>query len=373
MNKRKRLSVLVFQSSDNWGGIESFISNIIIPLKERFDITVINTDRSKLLIKRYDIETNHFLTLPEKTSFVSYMQMLISIFSRRYDIIHFNKNSNLDIIALILAKMLSKAKIIVHAHNTRPTRMSVLSWIHYMNRPLVNIISDYHIGCSDKAANYMFGRNASSRVLILHNGIDTSEFAFNQGVRTTIRQELNIGASTIVVGNVGRLVEQKNQRFLIRIAERARDRRISLRVLIIGSGLLKKDLESEIIQRNLQNYIYILDNRTDINKLYQAMDVFVMPSLYEGLPIAAIEAQTSGLKLLVSDTITEEVNISGQVQFESLNSGADTWLDDILHICDTNNDRAKGVWRTKKAGYDRKQISGMLAHAYMTCFEGKDE
>lgn len=360
------MKILVFQSSPNWGGIESFIRNVVVPLKELDEITIVNADISNKLLERYRISSDSFVNLGSLRHPIKYMRALKKVLSRDYSIVHFNKNSAVNIIPLLLTKLLSKAKILVHSHNTAPSKNGFYSELfHYLNRPILCSLADRKVACSEVAAEYMFGRRNAGSVPVIPNGIDVDRFQFNFEVRKKLRAEFGIGEEALLIGNVGRFSPQKNQAFLLSLFEYMRSRQMNVYLMLVGDGKLKEQLEKEVKLEGSSDRVKILSNRTDVNKLYQAMDVFVMPSFYEGLPISCIEAQAAGLPIVASDVLTHEIDLTNKTSYLPLSVDSCVWSDKVLEAVRGNQDRSLDAKKVSSSGYSNFESSKMLRLQYL--------
>lgn len=216
-------------------------------------------------------------------------------------------------------------RVFVHSHNSKllvdDTRHRL---IHKLNRYRLSHFNAIRLSCSQRATEFMF--RPKDRVQFIHNAVDIDLFKFNSEERMQVRKEIKLSNDAKVIGFVGRLVEQKNVLFLIDILRNViAQSEENIVMIIIGEGKLKDKLQERIVQFNLQEHCLLLGDRADANRYYQAMDVFLLPSLFEGLPIVMTEAQVSGLHCIVSDTITPESDISENVTFLPLGIGAERW------------------------------------------------
>lgn len=267
-----------------------------------------------------------------------------------YQIIH-GHYYTLSSIYLKIAKNMGR-KTIAHSHNTRE--------FSGLKRHLIkNIegIADYQFACSDEAGKWMF---PNSQFKVIHNAIDTDAFKFNPQFRKRIRKELGV-EDNLVIGGVGRLVEQKNPFGMVDIVESASKKIPNIRMLWAGNGSLREKVEKEIEERGLKDVITLLGNRGDVPALMQAMDVVLMPSFFEGLPVSLVEAQASGLPVLCSNTITKEVDITGLCSFLPLDNTA-AWVD-VIQTIDTS--KRKDVSESIiKSGYDIRTTTKWLEQFY---------
>ncbi len=187
----------------------------------------------------------------------------------------------------------------------------------------------HHFSCGNKAGEWLFGNDTSFRTM--NNAIDSEKFRYNPVIADSYRKKNQIG-NEIVLGHVGRFDSQKNHTFLLQIFEALLKINPNYRLVLIGDGHLRSKLENETKHLSIYDKVKFLGVRTDIPELYQMMDVFVFPSLYEGLPVTLIEAQAAGLKVLASDTITEEVRLSDLIQFISLKESPALWAKKIVDL-----------------------------------------
>lgn len=190
---------------------------------------------------------------------------------------------------------------------------------------------DYMFACSDLAAKAVFGekRVENKEVFILPNAIDIKKFAFDIKVRNNIRKDLGF-IDKFVVGHVGRFHYAKNHEYLLNVFKEIKSRREDSVLLLLGEGPLRKEIEKKAETLGILDSVYFLGNRAPIMPYYQAMDVFVFPSRFEGMPGTVIEAQTSGLPCFISDTITKEVKATELVNFYDINQNPSIWAENIL-------------------------------------------
>lgn len=204
---------------------------------------------------------------------------------------------------------------------------------HRMGRFLYNKYVNVKIAPSDLAAKYTFGNSAYKKgnVSILHNGVDIDFFSFSEEKRERIRNELNI-SDKFVVGHIGRFSKQKNHSFLLKVfAEIAKERDDAV-LLLVGKGELEEEIKAEAAALGIYEKVIFAGVRTDIPDILSAMDTFLFPSFYEGMPNTVIEAQACGLRCTVSDTITREANITGGVDYLSLDLNAKSWAESVLSL-----------------------------------------
>ena len=221
----------------------------------------------------------------------------------------------------------SDAKIILHSHNTRASNL-IASFIHKINKILFLKYVDFNVACSSKAGKWMFNDRPYE---VIYNSIDLQKFTFDNIARLKLREKYHVMEDDILIGSVGRLEKQKNQMFLLDIFYEIVKMESKARLLLIGDGKMRMELEKYVEKKGIESNVIFAGTVTGIEKYYSAMDFFVLPSLYEGFPIALIESQASDLKSVVSEESTPiEANIINKVWFKSLVSSDKEWAKFIL-------------------------------------------
>lgn len=264
--------------------------------------------------------------------------------------VYFNLSSLSWIYPILIARFL-EFKVFVHSHNADFIAVNnSLGYrvVNFVNKRLLHFSNVERLTCSKPATDFMF--MPSDKVEMIYNAINVERFAFNDNVRKKKRSELSISDDTFVIGFVGRLQYQKNPHYLIKIMKSLTDIP-NVCMIAVGDGDMREELEREAIQYdNLR--LKFLGNRTDVNELFQAMDLFVLPSLHEGLPYVAVEAQTSGLRCLVSNFVTDEVNFINRVEFLPLDKDATNWKSRILQLLEHRDDRKQVEECVRKSNFN---------------------
>ena len=249
-----------------------------------------------------------------------------------YDYIHFHLMEFSCFEMIVYAKKYTKSKIILHSHiaehKISSLKTKILNWI---GKRFLLLGKDNYLktACSIDAGKFMFNSFKNSNFKVLNNGIEISNYVFSISKRREIRNKLKLNEDDVLIGNIGRFVEQKNHKDLIRIFSKLTETKSNFKLLIIGKGQLKKQIIKMAIDMNVFEKIIFIENTDDIQGYLSAMDLFVFPSLFEGLGIVLIEAQASGLKCFVTDSLPNEINISQNVYRISLNN-LETWVKEIL-------------------------------------------
>ncbi len=262
-----------------------------------------------------------------KSPFSQYKVIRQILAEGSYDRAYFNISEPFNMIGALAAKR-SRVPVYVHSHScaiaaTSTSGKVVRSIASAVCRPVMNMCAARRFACSDKAAEWLFGSKADSAEII-YNAIDASRFEFNAQVRDEVRKELGIEGKT-VVGHIGNIQYPKNQIFLVEtFAEFAKLEEDSV-LLIIGTGPDEDAVRQRVDELSITDNVRFLGIRSDVERLVQAMDIFVFPSLYEGLGIVLIEAQFSGLPCVASDSISRMAVIAQNTQMLDLSLGAKEW------------------------------------------------
>ena len=322
--------VLIYILSEGKGGVEEYVMNL-----SRFcenpsckygylvmgDKTIYEDELKALGVDYYYI--------PHKGKVISnvltYRKVLKKLRSE-YDTIYFNTSGLYYPIPYIYAKKFNY-RIVLHSHST--TGSSLKKPIHYLNRRWINKACSVKLACSTPAGNWMFGDR--EKYTLIPNAIELNKFRFDEENRKNCRDKYDLGDS-FVIGNIGRLHPVKNQMFLVDILKELIDKGIDAKLLLVGDGEEKQSIDSRAQELKINNQVVFVGQSNTPEFFYSAMDCFVMPSFVEGFPITLIEAQANGLPCVVSDTITEETNITERVRYVNLKEDARVWVDSILNI-----------------------------------------
>lgn len=314
-----------------------------------------------------------FFVVPKPSHFLAYYQALKQINSQhRYKAIHFNI-SYANFIPLLAARLAGFSKIICHSHSTeiddkRPLVRGIKKCIHYIGRALMPVLADEYLTCSDLAGQWMYPESLRKvpHYHIAKNAIDLEKYRFNPELRNKVRKALGIGEHTFCVGHVGRFSYQKNHEFLIQVFAELHQQLPDSCLLLIG-GHMNGDAYYEnaralVKKLHLEECVQFLGVRKDVPDLMQAMDCFVLPSHFEGLPIVGIEAQAAGLPCIVSDKVTRELNANGKVLFEPIDYGTVPWIQSLIKCNQTGRCSTDEL---VKIGYEIHSAVNLLIGFYL--------
>lgn len=288
---------------------------------------------------------------------------------KTYDYIWINLPSASNCLANVLARKYTGAKIISHSHGSQLENQNDLSniihsFLHDKNKAKLLRCTNYCFACSKVASEWLFGKNCPKCIYIIKNGIDTKKFKFDNTVRDKYRKKLGL-EHKLILGHVGRFTVVKNQKYIIEIFNCLHAINKNTYLLLIGEGKNMQQIQDETKFYHLENNISFLGFRDDISQLMQAMDIFLLPSLYEGFPLTAVEAQASGLPCFLSDSISREVNITDLVQRLSIKEAPAVWAKSI-NSTSCNLNRAAYASKVSEAGYDIKTTAKELENFFLT-------
>lgn len=252
------------------------------------------------------------------------------------DILHLNM-SYANVVQIALARLAGFRHIIVHSHSTNFDEPHALVRglkyvVHYLGRLSLPYLADTYLACSHLAARWMYPDAIvrPQHYTVANNAIDIERFAYDPAVRERKRRELGIRQAERVIGHVGRFTYQKNHAFLLDVFAAVVQEQPQVRLLLIGDGPQRQAMEAKAARLGIRDKVLFLGQREDVNELYQAMDCFVIPSRFEGLCIAAVEAQTSGIQCICSNALFEETNLSSNYQTLSLHDPIERWKEAVI-------------------------------------------
>lgn len=238
----------------------------------------------------------------------------------------------MSVFSLFAAKCAGVPVRIAHSHSTTNKKEKKKNLMKQVLRPFSKVFATDYMCCSELAGRWLFGNKEYDKgnVYLLNNAIDLDKFKYNDSLRKKKRKEFGIKDNTLVIGHIGRFVAQKNHDFLIDIFNEIHKKNNNSILLLAGQGPLMEDIKNKVKELNLDDNVKFLGQRNDANELYQAFDVFLLPSLYEGLPVVGVEAQAAGLLCYLSDDMTKETKVLDITKFMSLNNTPEEWADNIL-------------------------------------------
>ena len=339
------------------GGAETFLMKIdrsLDPKEYRFDF-VVSKDGGAYISEIKNRGGRIFVVSHRRKNLYSALRDIKNIVKENnYDAVLRLGNSPILTFDLIAAKFGGAKHLAFRSCNAQTGLSWKSKFVNAIMRPILNIVCDVKIAPSKLAAEFTFGKRAAqSDVYILYNGVDLNVFHYDETGRNEIRNEFDF-SDKFVVGHIGRLHTQKNHSFLINVFSEIRKKQPNAVLLLIGIGELEDEIRKQVKDMNLESYVVFAGIRRDIPQVLSAMDVFVFPSLHEGMPNTVIEAQSTGLPCVIADTITREANITGLVQYLSLNETTDFWAQKAIDAAMT--DRKDFTQDFLLQGYDIQSV-----------------
>lgn len=366
----KKISVMEFFGEPlNYGGQEAFIINMYRNFSSNMKITfvtpfeVTNSKLVDLAEKKKDniIGDNKCFNSKLRKKFI--IETAKKHISSEYDVIHIHSGSLFTLyVCSKIAKKVGIKKVIVHSHSAgkRGLKNKILKFC-FRN---IKKNADLFFACSKEAAEGKYTNEIinSNRFYIIKNGIDLDIYKFDEKKRIEYRKKFNV-EDKIVLINIGRFSYEKNQGFLIDIFKQFKKINDNSHLFIVGGiGTELDNIRKKIKNESLESNVTILVNRSDVNNLLFMSDIFVLPSLWEGLPITGIEAQATGMPSLFSSNVTDEINVSNSFYEMSLEQSAEDWAKKINKLCSIK--RQDNIDMIKSKGFDCKETAQKIEKEY---------
>lgn len=370
--------ILVMGMADEVGGIERVIKSYY----DNFDLNKIHLDFICAFPDDMAFETE--LTKKESKVFhiiqrnknpFKYSKQLKSIFfdyGKQYDCLWFNTSDLANVDALKLAKKVGIKRIIIHSHNSKMIDQGTKGWIktklHYFHRKSIQKNGTDYWACSKAAEKWLYPLSLRKDVIIVKNAIDINRNSFNNEKRKKLKEKLGL-TDQLIIGNVGRLNVQKNQFFLLKIFQKIKEEKCNVSLVIVGEGPDREKIEKEINKLGLDGKVMLVGQQKDMQAWYSLFDIFVFPSVFEGLSVALLEAQANGLSVITSDKVSPaEVKVNPNFQALSLNDNINVWKDKIekeLSIC--KRIKAKDIIRNfDNHGYNIAKEAKILEEKFLS-------
>ncbi len=317
------------------GGIESFLMNVYRNIDRKNYEFIFLTYYDKHF--DFEEEINNLggriirISNPRNVSVVKHIKELLKIFkAERPDVVHCHTYFNSAYV--MLAAYLSGIKTrITHSHTTYALRekniIKKIKWT--FSRLLIRLFATDKVACSNEAGQALFG---NIKYKIISNGINLEKYFFNKSLREKFRNEWKAFPDTLVIGHVGRIDVPKNHKFLIEIFSSLVNEHDNCKLVMVGTGPLEDQIKGMVKEKNLEDKIIFLGNRSDVNEILNGFDIFVFPSIFEGLPVSLVEAQANGINCLISDVVTKDVAITDLIHYLSLEVSSNDWATKISNF-----------------------------------------
>ena len=286
--------------------------------------------------------------------------------NNRYDIVHINSAVFLySFRVAFIAKLCGIKKIVVHSHNcikSNPIKRGIITILNPLYRSFVTEF----LTCSKLAEKSLFTEKfiSKNKIILLKNGIDIEPYKYSESIRSKYRNNLGLEGKT-VYGHIGRFAPQKNHNLLIDIFYNIQKMQENSALILLGDGELKSEMESKVQKLNIQDKVLFLGFREDVNQILNAMDFFILPSTYEGLPVVLVEAQTNGLPVFCSDVVSEEAKITDEYYTIKLDDDCDVIAKKICSCQSCEQNREYAYKKTIENGYDIDDVCNKLKTIYL--------
>lgn len=311
------------------GGVESVVMNYCRHMdrdRVQFDF-IIDSDSTVVPVEEIENLGGRLYEVPPYQRLGEYQRALGGLLMRNaYLIVHSHINA-LSVFPLCVAKKAGVPVRIAHSHATMGKGETKRNLMKIALRPFANVYPTNRVACSRYAGEWLFGKGAEFTVI--PNAVELGSFRFDAAVRVEMRDAWGAGEGCCVVGNLGRMESTKNQAFLIDVFARMHAEHPDSMLVIAGCGSLRESLEAKVRDMDLTGYVRFLGQVDNVNRLYQGMDVFVLPSLYEGFGMALLEAQVAGVPSVVSNRVSTEVVLTNGCRLLPLEDGSDAWAREI--------------------------------------------
>lgn len=254
---------------------------------------------------------------------------------------------------------------IAHSHSTS-NGSGISAFVKDTMQLPIRHTADYLFACSDKAGAWLYGKDALTKpnYRMIPNGIDLKRFSFNVEKRCQMRKELGISESTFVVGHIGRISMPQNHKFLVELFAKYHKENPNSKLLLVGDGELFEEVKQQCVQLGICDAVIMTGSKINTEDYYQMMDVFVFPSLWEGLPVSVVEAQTSGLNCLISDVITHDVDLTDLIQYIPLDNKR-LWIEQLENTQKKCRLAVSTENMKKLQLFDSKDVAARLQEFYM--------
>lgn len=376
----KKIKILHVVGGMNVGGTETMLMNLYRKLNTNVQFDFISYyDKDAY----YDDEIKRLggqvirIDSPNKIGMIKSIKNLCEVIKENgpYNAVHAHTLFNCGI-AMIAARLSGIKVRVSHAHTNLDNTKNIIRKIYiWCMRKTINLFSTDCIACSESAGKYLFGESItlSKKYKLLPNYVDYKKY-LNCSDTKSVRQELGIKDDDIVVGHIGRFVEAKNHKFLLEVVSEMIILNNKVKLILAGDGELRKEIESYAEELGIKENVYFLGIRKDIDKILNNLDIFIFPSIYEGLGLVMIEAQSAGIPCLVSEAIQKEADLDiGLVKQINLNDKKELWIKEAFELIENKNKNKKQILSAiKNKGYDLDNIINKLLEIYKLDLEMGD-
>lgn len=353
-NEKKPIRIGIILGKWVGGGVEAVMMNYYRHINKKniqFDF-ICDNDSTNIPYEEIEKLGGRVILIPPYQRIFKYIKELKRVFKENnYKIVHSNINS-LSVFPLFVAKIAGIPIRIAHSHSTSNKVEWKKNLLKQLLRPFSKVYATHYFACTEHAGRWLFGNKEFDKgnVFLINNGIDVDLFKYNEKIREKIRGELDLNNDDIVIGHVGRFMKQKNHDFLIDIFNELYKKNNNYKLMLIGQGPLQDDMKKKVKDLGIEDVVMFLGQKSDVNEYYQAMDLFLFPSLYEGLGMVFVEAQAAGLPAIASTEVPEVAKVSDRAFFIGLSEPIKVWVDKIKQASKLK--RKSDIKRIKESGFD---------------------
>lgn len=369
--EKKKYKILQVCVDLDGGGIDRYLYNYCMRIKDiHFDFIVVDRGVIGMLEQDFLSIGSKIFRVPRQNGHIkeNFSKMKHIMMTGKYDAVHVHLGY-MGFLALYCAKKCGIKTRIVHSHIAYEPETTKT----YVKRKIFTILTKLYAtnlaACGIDAGIWQWGERSyeNKKVKVINNAIETANYAFNETIRNKVRNEMNISDSTVVMGNVGRIGPQKNQVRLLEIFAEYKKRNVNSVLWLVGNREYSESEWSEKCRSlGITESVMMMGVRKDVPDLLQAMDVFVFPSVYEGLPFTLVETQCNGLPSLSSKAVTKYLKLTDILKYEDLNSSNSEWCNTIENMLESGRD-ANAYKKVANAGYDIDRQAKELYKYYNYC------
>ena len=355
------------------GGVDKYLLQFLDTVwQEGMQIDFLTNEMTEELQKYLEKYHSSLYAVPSLMHPIGQFRQVCRILEEKnYDAVYLNISTAIDCVAAFAAMKMGVPECMIHSHSSgidgeSALKRTVFSVIHRICRKCLYKAGTRFYGCSVKAGEWLFPRKIvhSDRFEVIYNAVDQEKFQYREEIRKEEREKLGIAEDTLVLGHLGNFCYVKNYPFLIDVFEEVHKRHENSVLLLAGTGAEVDEIKALVEGKGLQSAVRFLGWLSDTSRLYPVLDVFLLPSRFEGLPIVGVEAQCSSLTCILSDSISKEAKIQERCYFLPLSEGAGSWAEFILEHRDYDRNSVQMLPEMKH--YDlskqKEQLRGILCH-----------
>lgn len=350
------MKILMFGMSSYPGGIENYIVNYFcneqFSSENKIDFVIYENDiayKEKILECGYGIK---YVPHLKKNPMGYYRSVNKILKNGKYDGIYVNMLTAANVLPIFLSIRNKIFKIILHAHANSTVQGGVRRTLHLINKKYCQSKATLCLACSQEAGKWLFDKR---RFYVVPNAVDCSKFKFSLEFRKEIRASLKIEEDEYVIGHVGRVAEEKNHKFMLEVLKEILKIDSKVKMIFVGEGNLKGQIKEKVKELQLDKNVIFYGVSNETYKIYSAFDCFLFPSIFEGFGMAALEAQSCGLKCYCSSQLPKTLNVTGDVKYINLNAGARKWAQIVVENVKEKSDSEEMNKKVLESDYNIKK------------------